>query len=94
MDPFLILVCAALLGIIPAALVSDKGQNVVIWWLFGVVLFPITLICAILLPKPVPAAAPLTRRCRFCDEFIQDRAVVCRYCGRDLSIAESSRQSQ
>ena len=74
-----ILILAVLLGLIPAAIAQSKGQNFVIWWLFGAALFIVALPCALLMG---PSGGK--RRCPFCAETIRTEAKVCPHCQRDL----------
>jgi hypothetical protein len=46
-----ILVVAALLGLVPAKIASDKGHSFGAWWLFGAALFIVALPMALLI-KP------------------------------------------
>jgi cytochrome c-type biogenesis protein len=47
------LIVLIFLGLFPAAIASQKGRSFVDWWLFGVGLFPVALVAALLI-KPNP----------------------------------------
>lgn len=75
-----------LIGLIPAAIASNKGHNFIGWWIFGSLLFIVALPVALLI---APAEAHnkivgVTRKCPFCAESVKRDAIVCRFCGRDL----------
>lgn len=44
------------LGLIPAAIASGKGQNFFIWWLYGAAFFIIAFIHALVLKSPTQKA--------------------------------------
>jgi hypothetical protein len=89
------LLLAALVGLIPAVIAHNKGHSFLGWWIFGAALFIVALPMAIVL-KPnedrMEASGEL-RRCPHCAEMIRPQAVVCRYCGRDVSPVPVAAQS-
>src|SRR5438067_23776 len=82
-----------LLGLIPAMIASSKGRSFFGWYVYGVLLFLIALVHALLLRpdvKHVEARAIAEdgrRKCPHCAELIKREALVCRYCGRDVEAA-------
>jgi len=84
-------ILAALLGIIPGMIASNKGRDFAPWWIYGSLLFLIALPHALLLtatPKSTEAAglAIGLRKCPYCAELIKPEAIVCRFCGRDVPV--------
>ena len=49
MDYVITLILAALLGLIPAKLASDKGYSFVLWWFFGFMLFIVAIVAVMFL---------------------------------------------
>lgn len=72
-----LVVLAVLLGFIPAFIASRKGHSFFWWWLFGALVFVVTLPLA-LLTKDVRA------RCPECAEPVQKIAVRCPHCHAEI----------
>jgi len=62
------------MGLLPATIASEKGRSFFAWWVYGTLLLPIALIHSLC----------IYRKCPFCAEFIENEAVFCGFCGRDL----------
>jgi hypothetical protein len=86
---------AIVIGVIPGLIASSKGRSFLGWWIYGALLFIVALPHSILI-KPnvkeverVALADGQHRKCPHCAELIKSEAKVCRFCGRDVTAAES-----
>lgn len=82
-----------LMGLVVAIVASSKGRSGFAWFLYGVVIWPVALVHAIVMPATAASietkamAEGDRRRCPFCAELIKAEAKVCRFCGRELPTA-------
>lgn len=84
----MMLLLAALLGIIPAVIAQKKGRNALLWWVFGTLLFIVALPVSILIKPLSPPEAG--KKCPKCAEFIKQEALICKHCGSDVSSVGNS----
>lgn len=80
------LVVGIFFGGVAAAIAGQKGRGELRWFLVGF-FFNLIGLLVLFLP-PVPKAGIL-RKCPRCAEVIKAEATVCRFCGRDLMVADN-----
>jgi len=85
-----VLIILMVLAVIPAAIAGRKGRPAGVWWLYGVILFPVALIHSVLVGVDQRglderAAGSGQVRCPHCSEFVRPEAVRCRHCGQDVN---------
>ncbi len=88
----IILLVAAVLGLLPAAIAAAKGRSFVLWWIYGALLFIIALPHALLAKSAnklidTQQAAAGNVQCPTCAEWIRPEARICRYCKTTLAPA-------
>ncbi len=82
--PPVIYLIAVVIGLVPAAIASNKGRSFLGWWIFGAALFIVALPCAIFIQ---PASAAGTQRpCPHCMATIPAAATVCSHCTREVPL--------
>jgi len=90
-----IILVVLVLGVIPGMIASSKEKSFVLWWLYGVLIFPVALVHSILTTNdgPPPEIKQLQtgagKRCSYCAEVIKSEANVCRFCGRDVVLVRT-----
>ena len=87
-------VIVAMLAVLPSMIAGSKGLDRVGWWMYGVWVFPIALVHALVVKPTVEAQdadaeAEGRVRCKFCAEYIRPEAVVCRWCGNDVAASRT-----
>lgn len=75
-----LLILLAVLALIPAYIGHRKGNSFAVYWVAGVLIFPVALVWSIF-------EKDKRRRCPHCDEAVSEKASVCPHCQRDISPA-------
>lgn len=80
-------------AVIVALVANSRQRNAIGWFLLACVISPLlAFILLVAMPSQRGGGGPSwmevregkAKRCPFCAEFIQPKAIVCKHCGRDL----------
>ncbi len=90
-----IIVFWLIMGVIVGMIAVSKGRSGFLWFLYGLLIWPIALVHALLVSKPVEsdqvrAEREGRRACPHCAELIKGEAKVCPFCRRDVVLELSS----
>ena len=76
-----------LFALIPAIIAARKGRNLVLWFIYSMLLWLIAFIHSLCIKENERSKASKGwHRCPYCGELSRPEATVCHFCGRDLFI--------
>jgi hypothetical protein len=80
------------MAVIPAYIAKLKGHSFGLFLFYGLMLGPIAIIHALLMKGETGTtqSGQGSKKCPYCAERIQEEAIVCKHCGRDLSPLQAS----
>jgi len=74
-----------LFALIPAIIAANKGRNLVLWFIYSMLLWLIAFIHSLFLKDNDSALIRRGyRKCPDCGEYSRPEAKFCRYCGHNL----------
>jgi len=89
---------ALVIACIPAAIAQRKGRQFGLWYLYGLLLFPIALIHSLAASKSIEGLEQQVletgkyRKCPSCAELVKLEANICKHCRSDLEPLPASVQ--
>lgn len=90
----IILLLAALLGLITGAIAQKKGESFFVWWLFGALLFIVALPMALLMKEKTVERNSGMKHCPYCGQIIAVKAMECPNCRRAQPVTATNDASQ
>lgn len=77
------------MALVVAIVAANKGRSGFLWFFYGLVIWPVALVHALVTPRSPQAAQRRLHRegrvkCPFCAEFIRPEARLCPFCRRGL----------
>jgi len=80
---------AVIIGSLPAYIAQNKGKSFLLWWIYGALLFIVALPHSLLMKADTNAVEENAlsggaKKCPYCAELVKQKAVVYRFCHREL----------